>query len=298
MQKPDPVRRTSEIEDVTNLYFIHPIANRLTPLLRDLNIPPNAVSVAGMLFGLLAGLAYFHYQDLCWASAGLVLMIAWHVMDGADGQLARLTHSQSESGRVLDGICDYVTFIAVYTSFAVRLSQRYGDAIWALVIVSGFCHAVQSAAYEVQRQEYDLWGWGRGSKDLLRLGTPPRHARSAAPAQRFSRLLARLYGRVQFLVLGPILDFHQRLDESLKLQPERAASFRRHYRQVFARPVRRWSVMSANYRTIGIFICAILKAPLYYFLFEIFGFTIILAVLTIQQRARYALFFEDLHTVE
>ncbi len=118
METVEPVRRSLEIEELTNLYFIHPMASRLATLFAARRIPPNAVSVAGMLFGILAGVAYHHYQDLRCVIAGFILMIAWHVMDGADGQLARLTQSQSQSGKVLDGICDYVTFIAVYTGLA------------------------------------------------------------------------------------------------------------------------------------------------------------------------------------
>ena len=156
VQSSEPVRRTQEIEDVTNLYFIHPIVNRLTPMFRDMRISANAVSVTGMMLGVLAGLAYSHYQDLRFACIGLALMIAWHVMDGVDGQLARMTRSQSETGKVLDGICDYVTFITVYAGFAVGLAHKYGDVAWVLVIIAGVCHAAQSAAYEAQRQAYDL----------------------------------------------------------------------------------------------------------------------------------------------
>ena len=47
----------------------------------------------------LAGVAYAHYQDPRLTLAGFILMIAWHVMDGADGQLARLTHAQSGPAR-------------------------------------------------------------------------------------------------------------------------------------------------------------------------------------------------------
>src|ERR1700712_971344 len=193
MQPPEPVRRTSEIEDFTNLYFIHAIANRLTPVLARLHVHPNAVSVAGMVFGISAGFAYFRYQDTGYAIAGFVLMIAWHVMDGVDGQLARLTRTQSETGKILDGICDYVTFTAVYIALALRLSQQHGNLVWVLVIAAGICHAVQSAAYEVQRQEYDFWGWGRKSKELLRPDAMPREVPAASPAQRFSGLGHRLY---------------------------------------------------------------------------------------------------------
>ena len=106
MKNPEPIRRTAEIEEITNRNFIHPMASRLVPLFARMRITPNAVSILGMLLGILAGFAYYRYQDLRFAITGFILMIAWHVMDGADGQLARLTHSQSHLGKVLDGICD------------------------------------------------------------------------------------------------------------------------------------------------------------------------------------------------
>ena len=298
MQNFEPVRRTQEIEDVTNLYFIHPIANRLTPMFRDMHISANAVSIAGMVFGLLAGAAYFHYDDLQFACIGLVLMIAWHVMDGVDGQLARLTHSQSETGKILDGICDYVTFIAVYLGLAVRLAHKYGNIAWVIVIIAGFCHAAQSAAYEAQRQAYDFWGWGRASKEFVRQKSPLLKPGPRSVGQLLSLPVSRLYTNIQFLMFGFTTDFYNRLSEQFDLPPEPVAMLRRRYRKVFAQPVRHWSVMSANYRTVAIFICAALKSPLYYFLFEIFCLNIILAGLIYRQHARYALFFNDLHAVE
>ncbi len=114
----EPVRRMSEIEEPTNLYVIHPLSSALTAIFARLGITPNMVSMGGMLFGILAGFAYYQYRDVRWAIAGFALMIAWHVMDGADGQLARLTNAQSELGKILDGICDYVTFIDVYVALA------------------------------------------------------------------------------------------------------------------------------------------------------------------------------------
>jgi phosphatidylserine synthase len=290
----EPIQRTSEIEEATNLYFIHPIAARLVPLFAALRIPPNAVSVAGMLFGILAGVAYYHYRDPRCVIAGFLLMIAWHVMDGADGQLARLTNSQSASGKVLDGICDYVTFITVYSALAINLSRQYGDKVWILVIAAGICHAVQAAAYEVQRQEYNLWGLGRQSAAFVGLDDRPPGVAPLSPVQRMSDLLHRGYVRLQFLAAGVTAEFHQRLAQALAAQPERAAAIRARYRETFAPSVRRWAVMSANYRTLGIFIFALAAAPQYYFWFEIIGFSAILVVLLQARRARYARFLEGL----
>src|SRR5580658_8222664 len=118
-----PIRRTSEIEELSNLYFIHPLAARLVPFFARLHVTPNAVSILGMLFGILSAFAYYRYWDPRFAIAGFALMIAWHVMDGADGQLARYTQSYSYLGKMLDGIADNVTFAAVYAALALASSR-------------------------------------------------------------------------------------------------------------------------------------------------------------------------------
>ena len=70
---PERIRRTTEIEEITNLHFIHPLASRLVPFFAQMRITPNAVSITGMLFGILAAFAYYHYADLRFAIAGEVV---------------------------------------------------------------------------------------------------------------------------------------------------------------------------------------------------------------------------------
>ena len=288
-----PVRRTHEIEDATNLWVVHPISNRLVPVCARLGVTPNAVSVAGMAFGILAGVAY--YFGL--AVPGFVLMIAWHVMDGVDGQLARLTHTHSEFGKVLDGICDYVTFAAVYVGLALTLDRQYGGWVWGLVAVAGAFHAVQSAIYEVQRQNYNFLGRGQASAEFVE---PAERARAHLPAggrawhRRGADRLLQGYVRVQRLALGPDAEARRRVRAILAVQPERAAPVREAYRDVFAPALRRWSVLSANYRTLAIFAFAALGRPIWYFWFEIFGFSAVLVALLAWQRTRYAVFFRSL----
>jgi hypothetical protein len=287
----EPIRRTSEIEEITNLYVIHPIASFLTPIFARLGISANAVSLAGMALGGLAGVAYYNYRDARWALAGFILMIAWHVMDGADGQLARLTNSQSELGKILDGICDYVTFIAVYSALAATLSRQSGGWIWALAIVAGICHSVQAAAYEVQRQEYNFWGWDQKSAEFLPLDARPPRIVGGPIVPRLMDMIYRLYVRCQVQVAGTVIDFHKKMAAILEAQPGRAAFFRARYRTQFASTVRLWSVMSANYRTIGLFVAALAGKPQYYFWFEIVGFNLIMIAFISRQRAAYARFF-------
>lgn len=293
MKRSEPVRRTAEIEEITNLHLIHPAASRLVPLFARLGVKPNAVSLLGMLFGVLGGAAYCRYQDPRFAVAGFVLMVAWHIMDGADGQLARLTHSQSRAGQVLDGIADSVTFLAVYVAFALALARRDGAGMYALVAGAAVCHAVQAAAYETQRHEYESWGWGRGAAAPAPEARAPS-ARAARPRDAIGGCTARLAGALLRLYYGPLgfpaarvtRRIRSVMAAALDAHPDREELIRRRYREAFAPLVRAGALLSANYRTLGIFIAALLQAPQYYFGFEIVGFSAILALLIRAQSAR------------
>src|SRR3977135_2133086 len=221
MTGPVPIRRTTEIEEITNLYFIHPLASRLVPFFAQMRFTPNAVSVTGMLFGILSAFAYFRYSYVWFASPGFARMIYWHVMDGGDGQLARLTQTYSYFGKVLDGISYNVTFLAVYTALAISLSHEYGDWMYALVALSAVCHAIQSASYEAQRQEYEYWGWGRKAQE-----PPPRNSlerdRDGPPVIRwlFDFLHQLFFVGLSFPTAGTAKKFRETMTCALQAEPE------------------------------------------------------------------------------
>jgi phosphatidylglycerophosphate synthase len=275
-----PARRTTEIEEITNLYLIHPLASRLVPIFARLHVTPNAVSIVGMLFGILSAFAYYRYWDPRFAIAGFALMIAWHIMDGADGQLARYTQSYSYFGKMLDGIADHVTFVAVYAALAVTASRRHGNWVYLLVAISAVFHAIQSASYETEREEYEYLGWGKKPQE-----PPPRNseARGRGGPGGIRRLLDFLHRLfffgLSFPTAGIKREFRETMAEALQNDPGRADLVRQLYRETLAPQIRGWSVLSANYRTLGIFISTLFKAPEYYFGFEIVGFSVLLAVL-------------------
>src|ERR1700689_17170 len=223
----DPTRRTTEIEEITNLYLIHPLASRLVPIFARLHVTPNAVSIVGMLFGILSAFAYYRYWDPRFAIAGFALMIAWHVMDGADGQLARYTQSYSYFGKMLDGIADHVTFVAVYTALAVTASRRHGNWVYALVAISAVFHAIQSASYETQRQEYEYLGWGKKPQEPPPRNSPERD-RAGPPGIRW--LFDFLHGRVFLGLSFPTArinrKFRATMAAALQGDPENAALVR------------------------------------------------------------------------
>ena len=175
---PQRPKRPRELQDPLNYYLYHPLAWQLARGLARTPLTPNMVSVGGALAVVAAGIAYTggDYTGLAWplsAALGMALHMSWHVIDGADGDLARLTGRSSPIGEMVDGLCDYLSHAVLYVLLAVWL-QHYGGWFsgwhaWALVVAAGLSHAVQSNHVEVQRRQYQYWvyatPWLRVSHD-------------------------------------------------------------------------------------------------------------------------------------
>jgi phosphatidylglycerophosphate synthase len=157
---PAPPKRPRELQDPLNFYLYHPLAWRLALILAKTPVTPNMVSIFG---GLLVVAAAIAYTGLSWpvsALLGLVLHMSWHVVDGADGDLARITGRASPTGELVDGICDYASHIVLYLIMAGFLDKSMGWIAWPIAVFAGISHAAQSNHVEVQRRQYQWWVYG------------------------------------------------------------------------------------------------------------------------------------------
>ena len=163
--------RPRELEDTLNHKLYHPLAWQLARLLARTPLTPNQVSVSGGLSVVCAGIAYISplwggpfLPSGAWpfsAMLGMLLHMAWHVIDGADGDLARMTGRTSPYGEMIDGLCDYASHVVLYVLLGVFMSATLGAWAWAITIPAGLAHAVQSTHVESQRRFYLYWVYGK-----------------------------------------------------------------------------------------------------------------------------------------
>jgi hypothetical protein len=157
--RPRPAR-SRELQDPLNRYLYHPLAERLARLLLPTPVSANAVSIGG---GLLICAAAWSYTTLAWpigAMFGLALHMSWHVLDGADGDLARMRGGGSPIGELIDGLADHIGHIVLYVALAAFLAQSIGGVAWAYAVAGGFSHALQTNHAESQRRAYLWWVYG------------------------------------------------------------------------------------------------------------------------------------------
>lgn len=152
--------RPRELEDPLNFYVYHPLAARLARALVPTGIAPNAVSVVSGLLVVLGALAYTRLGWPQSVALGFACHILWHIVDGADGDLARMTGRASATGELVDGVCDYAGNVIMYFLFAFLLDDVMGGWAWVLAVGAGASHIVQTNHSESQRRNYLWWAYG------------------------------------------------------------------------------------------------------------------------------------------
>lgn len=267
--------RAPELEDPLNRYLYHPLSARLARLLVPTGVSPNAVSVAG---ALLVWAAAWAYASLTWpvgALVGFALHMAWHVFDGADGDLARLTGKASPTGELVDGLCDYAANTLLYFVLAAILDDRIGGWAWVLAVAAGVSHAVQTNHAETQRRCY-LW-WAYGVPWL-------KHARDAGDEVFRKRSgfsspfvgLARFYLKAASWTTPWSAHVDALIDQAVS-DSARLALIRRLVRRSSRRSLAYEKLVGPNPRTIMLGASMLAGSPLWYFLGEVVLLNLILA---------------------
>lgn len=246
------------MQDGLNFHIFHPLARRLALRLANTPITPNMVSVAGGMIVVAAGLAYAQPGWPLAALAGFALHLAWHVIDGADGDLARLTGRTSLRGELVDGICDYASHIILYLILGWLLQQAIGPVAWLFVVGAGVSRIVQANHYEVQRRQYQWWLYG----------TPwLRSTHSKRAGNETGGWLAAAYLLLAQKMAPHAIAADKAVTEASgdpRQLPRTQDAIRR-----FTKPVLTGlAPLGANYRTIALGLSMLVGSPLYFFLYE------------------------------
>ena len=152
------------VEEWADRRFFRPLGWRLANALLPTRISADAVTLASLVLGVLAG-HLFWYRSAWVNASGVLLFILSDVLDSVDGQLARLRGTSTRMGRVLDGLADSVRFVSLYGHLAARLYVTHWHwAGVALALAALFSHAYQAAAADFIRQAYLRFAVGEGDE--------------------------------------------------------------------------------------------------------------------------------------
>lgn len=159
-----------EAEELLDLFIYRPLGFIFVKMISPFPITPNHISLMAMVFGIIAGIYYSMMTRDTVFLAG-VFYSAYYLFDISDGQLARLKKNGTRLGRIIDGISDYVTHLAVYIGLGIGLAANSNDPLvsWLLVIgtlISLLTHAVLVDFYRNRYMAYATGTTGLYGEDL------------------------------------------------------------------------------------------------------------------------------------
>ena len=277
--------KAREVEGVLDLYFFRPIGFRLAQFFERLKMTPASVTWLAGLFGVVAGHLYY-YRDLRINIVGMAFQFCANALDNADGQLARLTHRESQEGRIIDSIADHLGFLSIYVHLTLRyLAEGSSPAICLLALAAGISHALQGAAADYYRSTYLYFVTNRArlrldSASALRSDYQKLSWRSE-PWNRFLLALYLNFTRQQEM-LAPHLK-KLRDTTSQLFYGEIPSWLRTRYRNLISPTFRWWRLLMTNTRMLVLFALLFIGQPIYYFWFEFIPLNLLFVYLIIRQ---------------
>ena len=146
-------------------------------LARHTRVRPNQITLLGTCIGLLAG-ATFSVGTYWSGVAGALLFLCATIVDGCDGEVARLTFSESAFGQKFDVITDNLVHVAVFIGLALGMYHQHPNSHYALLmslLLGGFaCDGIVSYFFLVRRPGFARGGptpvtfKGKVRRNLLR----------------------------------------------------------------------------------------------------------------------------------
>ncbi len=123
-----------DTEGFMSRHFERRISLAVSRRLASTSVTPNAMTLFSVAIGLVGALFFLRPTPRS-ETVGALLFLLHSILDGCDGELARLKFQESRWGGLLDFWGDNVVHVAVFSAMAIGWSRAIG-ATWPLALGS------------------------------------------------------------------------------------------------------------------------------------------------------------------
>lgn len=276
--------KSADTEEILDRIFYRKVGYVLAVASRALGFTPNVVTFISVIFGVVAGHLFF-YQNLTINLIGVFLLITAEALDGADGQLARLTNTYSRYGRIFDGVAGNLWFISIYIHMSLRFYIEGGSwIIFIIMLISGASHSFQSALADYYRIFY-LYFVDSKNKDIDELDEVKQTYSTLhwtkKPVKKFLMRVYLNYRRQQNMLSKSVRSLYEYVEEYFNgTAPQ---WLKEEYRKLNKPMIKYQNILTTNTRMIVLLIALFWGNILYYFLFELIILNILLVYFVIKE---------------
>ncbi len=146
--------KMAEAEEILDLLIYRPAAFVVVKLIYRLPITPNQVTYGSLIAGLIAAFEFSQGNPTGYLWGAIWFAIA-NVLDCGDGMLARLQKSGTPLGRIVDGIVDWISSVAIFYGLGVGMTAQNAEPMyWLLAIGAGVLSGYHAMVFDKRQQEY------------------------------------------------------------------------------------------------------------------------------------------------
>ena len=185
------------VEEFFDLFLFRPFAFLIVKTIRRFPITPNQLSVASMITGIGSGIFFSLGTKSSFLIGGFLYGFT-RVMDCSDGMLARMKNCVTPTGRIVDGIIDYVNASAVNIGWLIGLFKgafALPVSPWLLVVPAAFFMGLHSMVVDYYRMEFLSNGLGKANspKDDYAKFTSELDQMKSQKKRRLDEWMIRIY---------------------------------------------------------------------------------------------------------
>jgi len=192
-----------------------PISLRITKLLLKTRITPNQISILSTVIGLV-GASFFFSGEYFYLILGGILIHIHSIVDGCDGEVARLKLRQTKYGGWLDSVLDRYVDAAIIFGLAYGYWSITGDVtIWII----GFFALIGSFLNSYTSDKYDsIFRDGDVTKSKFRMGRDVRLLLIVIGAltNQIPIMLIIIAVIANFEAIRRLVTFRNKLDENMQ----------------------------------------------------------------------------------
>jgi hypothetical protein len=285
--------KSLDTEEFLDRIFYRRVGYVMAVAAKAMGLTPNTVTLISVFVGVAAGHLFF-YQNITINLIGVLLLITAEALDGADGQLARLTNNYSRYGRIFDGVAGNLWFISIYLHMSARFVVEGGSYfIFVIALISGASHSFQSAMADYYRIFY-LYFIQTKNKDIDDLSEVKETYSGLSwvnnPIKKFLMRVYLNYRRQQNLLSKSVRILYDYIED--KFNGNSPDWFIQEYRKLNKPMVKYQNILTTNTRMIVLFVALFLGNILHFFLFELIILNILLAYFVIEEEKIHKYLFD------
>jgi len=194
-----------------------PISLRISKILLKTGITPNQISVLSFVIGL-AGASFFFVGEYFYLILGGMLVHIHSIVDGCDGEVARLKLRQTKYGGWLDSVLDRYVDAAIILGLVYGFWSINGDiTIWIIgffALIGSFLNSYTSDKYDSIFRDGDMT-----KRSKFRMGRDVRLLliTIGALTNQIPIMLIILAVLANFEALRRLIVFRNKLDDDMQI---------------------------------------------------------------------------------